>query len=243
MQKLTELVHDLSDKYNLQDETVKDCLKRAIERVLGNARRTVEVFLEDEDEISIYVYGRNITDPVRKMNFDRLSAKTIRAIKRKLTNELVMQKIVSEYQNIKHIIGNLTGGYIYDVKTNPISVMIDGIPDKLGLYPLMYQPKHERGRYRRGDYYYFHISSVKTVMVNKNIPKISIILSRTSKKLPELIIQKLMAEEGIDMFRVTCVKRHAGLYSIIKTSSRIPEKVLKYTSEKIGGERIYVQNV
>jgi len=238
-------MRDLGDKYNLQDEMVGDCLKRAIEQVLENTHRTVELFLESENKISIYIYKHGmITDFKEKIDFNKLSVKTIRAIKRKLINELVIQKTANEYQNIKHThtIGSLTGGYIDNIKTNPISVAIDGIPGRLGLYPLIYQPKHERGKYRRGDYYYFYVSLVKTVMTNKNIPGISIILSRTSIKLPALIIQKQITNEGINMLKITCVKRHAGLYSIIKTSSRIPEKVLKYTSKELGGEKIYVQN-
>lgn len=242
MCRLSELIHDIGDKYDLRDEVIEDCMKKAINCVFADTQTTVELFLENKSEISIYMY-RPRTGFETKMSINKMSVRTVNAIKRKFEKELMIQKTIKEYQGIKHIMGTLLGGYIYDVKDDFISVMIDGIPDTLAFYPLRYQPKHERSRYRRGDYYFFYILSVYTVMTDKKTPKVNIILSRASIKLPALIIQKQLNDEGLNMFKkIKCVKRQAGLYSVIKTNNRIPKQLLEYTSQELGGEKIYVQN-
>lgn len=184
-QAINKFKNDLYDKYGLSEEEVEDCLKRAIEYVFTKKHGAFGFFLD--------------------IDFNKLSTRTINVIKRKFINELKIQKTIDEYQHIKHITGTLVGGWISRIGDRFISVSLDSLDDmymnrlsgRQGIYPLMYQPKPERGRYKQGDYHFFYVVSAETMLTNKNQPKINITLSRTSIKLPALIIQKQLNDEGI----------------------------------------------
>lgn len=167
-----------------------------------------------------------------------------------------VDKAIDEYQYIKHFarIGTLVGGWINDIKDNAISVALDSLDamyinrlsGKYGICPLRYQPKPERGKYRRGDYHFFYVKLIKIVKnSSKNKLDIEITLSRTNIKLPVLLMLyypslETKTETNIPE-KIVCIQRQAGFFSKIETNGRIPKQCIEYVSDEFAGEKIYIQ--
>lgn len=81
----------------------------------------------------------------------------------------------------------------------------------------------------------FYISSVVPVMVNKWYSKVRILLNRTSKELPRLLLQ-----ERSRIARITSIEHVPGAYSSVVTPARIPKKEIINSVGKELEEHLHV---
>ena len=95
-------------------------------------------------------------------------------------------------------------------------------------------PIHERGAYKlagKTAFYVHHIS--------RNDGR-TLILNRSSIRLPELIMKQFCTEAGI-IARLTCTRRVIGSYSEIKASRSIPATIITRAEKELRGEKIRIK--
>ena len=229
----------VADKYELPCDEAKEAIERAISGTLSDIFRSdVECRLEG-DGCEIYVFREN---GVRRFPMERLKKNIIRAIKYGIVSALQREATARGYEKLRYLAGGITGGHVAAVFEERIFVELDGGTGKLvvGVCEREQQTPKEKGRYRPGDYYSFYISSVAPSS-NGRVPVLKVSLSRTSRSLTEGLLRKELAERLLDI-RVKCVKRAAGIFSLVEVKGRIPKECIKAVSDELK-ERIIVRNV
>ena len=97
----------------------------------------------------------------------------------------------------------------------------------------------ERGRYRAGETRYFFVSKVRLVgLIHQNVRerlfRVDVLLSRTSRHLPELLLKMKCGT-----LEISCPRRIAGRTSIVVSKERLPKEVIQEVSAELG-ERVKV---
>lgn len=222
----------------LPENEAMDAIEVAIVRVLTGVLRTNVSARINEQQLEITAYPAS-GDPI-KINLDSINRKLRRHILYQIELELQLRKTLIEAGRLKELRGNTAPGEISritDDGTLLISLEIADFYRRLiltGECPFRCQPLHERSHYIIGSVKQFYITSVVPVMVNKRSSKVRILLSRTSKELPRLLLQKRGSISGIQ-----CLKRIAGGYSTIVTPKRIPKDVINSVGKELG-EHLHV---
>ncbi|MDA8090037.1 MAG: hypothetical protein M0Z61_07430 [Nitrospiraceae bacterium] len=173
---------------------------------------------------------------------ERLKKNILRAIKYGIVSTLHKETVARGYESLRNLAGGVTGGHIAAVFEERIFVELDGGAGKLvvGVCEREQQTPKESGRYRPGDYFSFYISSV-TPSSNGRVPVLKVSLSRISRSLTEGLLRKELAEKLLDT-KVRCVKRAAGIFSLVEAEGRIPRECIKAVSDELK-ERVIVHNV
>lgn len=222
---------DLLHKYGLPENEIVDAVECAVARTLTTAfHRRVVVRAEGELEIIAYpALGHPVEIPLKS-----ISKKLRRHIIHNVEAELQKRQIVQESMILQELQGRVfTGvvGRIGSLGTLHVTLEIDDVFKPLILFcecPLRYQPPHERSMYRIGEQRSFLVTSVRPVMVSDDVAKVRIVLNRTSRTLPALLLENLTGITGIE-----CRRRIAGGFSELVTPVRLPKASINTVGKEL----------
>ena len=226
----------VAEKYELPFDEAKAAIERSISGTLSVIfRLDVECMLTGEG-CEIYVFREN---RVEMLPMERLKKNVLRAIKYGVVAALQKEATVWGYKKLRYLTGGIIGGHAAVVFEERIFVELDGSAGRLvvGVCEKEHQTPKERGLYRTGDYYSFYISSV-TPSSNGRVPVLKVSLSRTSRSLTEGLLRRELSEKLLAV-RVRCVKRAAGVFSLVEADGRVPGECIKAVSGELK-ERIIV---
>ena len=216
----------------LSTEEAMDAVEVAIARTLSGAlRSSVCVKIDAHLEITAYPSGNG--EPI-KISFDAINGKLRRHLLHQIKLELQKRRTLNEADRLKELRGYSAPGEISRISEDGALVVSLEIADYYrrlilcGVCPGRFQPHHESGRYCIGSVKEFFISSVVPVLVNKRYAKVRILLSRTSKELPRLLLQERSRIAGI-----SCVERIPGAYSSIVTPARISKEIINSVGKEL----------
>ncbi len=209
-----------------------DAVEVAIAKTLTGALRShVSVKIDAQLEIVAYPDGNG--EPI-KISLNDINGKLRRHLLYQIKLELQKRRTLNESDRLKQLRGYSTPGEISRIAedgTLSVSLEISDYYRRLvlcGFCPTRFQPHHELGHYSIGSVKEFYISSVVPVMVNKRYSKVRILLSRTSKELPRLLLQERSRIAG-----VTCIERVPGAYSSVVTPARIPKEIINSVGKEL----------
>ncbi|MDA8162203.1 MAG: hypothetical protein M0022_04750 [Desulfobacteraceae bacterium] len=229
----------IAEKYDLPHDEAKEAIERSISGTLSDIFRSDVECRLTERGCEIYVFREN---GVEIFPAERLKKNILRAVKYDFIFALHNEAVAQGYEKLRYLAGGTTCGHIAAVFEDRIFVELDGGAGKLvvGVCEREQQMPKERGRYRPGNYYSFYISSV-TPSSNGRVPVLKVSLSRISKSLTEGLLRKEITERLLDI-KFRCVKRAAGIFSLVEAKGRIPRECIKAVSDELK-ERIIIHNV
>jgi len=229
---LVILPTEILSESGLAMSEAKDAVEVAITRTLTSAISTnVSVRVDENLEIVAYPIGSG--EPI-KFSLDSINRKLRRHLLHQVELELQCRRTLNEADRLKALRGVSAPGEITRIDADGalfVSLEIADCYRRLilaGICPTRFQPIHERGRYTYGSVKEFYITSVVPVMVNGRSTKVRILLSRTSRELPRLLLQERSRVLGI-----RCLKRIPGAYSCIMTPARIPKEVINSVGKEL----------
>ena len=223
---------EILSESGLSTDEAMDAIEVAIAKTLTGALRTnVCVKIDAHLEITAYPSGNG--EPI-KISFDAINGKLRRHLLHQIKLELQKRRTLNEADRLKELRGHSAPGVISRIAEDGTLIVSLEIADYYrrlvlcGVCPARFQPHHESGRYSIGSVKEFYISSVVPVMVNKRYAKVRILLSRTSKELPRLLLQERSRIAGI-----SCVERIPGAYSSIVTPARISKEIINSVGKEL----------
>ena len=223
---------DLPAGNDLPESEILDAVEIATIRVLSGALRVnVSVTLNEQMRITAY----SETGEPSAVPTKAISRKLRRHLLHQIELELQKRRTLIEAERLKELRGAVAPGEIARIAADGALVVTLEIADYYrrlilaGECPVRSQPLHERGRYSIGSVKQFYITSVVPVMVNRKSSKVRILLSRTSKELPRLLLQERSRVSGIQ-----CRKRIPGGYSNIVTLTRISKDAINAVGKELG---------
>jgi hypothetical protein len=229
-------LHAIAQKYELPCDAVKETVERSISDTLsGILCCDVECVLTEAGS-EIYLFRE---DKVERLQAERLKKNIVRAIEYNIVLALRREHTSRTHEILRCMAGSVAGGYITKIFDNRMYVELDAGGDSpvVGVCEKQHQTPKERGLYRIGDYYNFYISTVRPI-INGNVPSVKVSLSRTSRRLTEGLFNRGLAEKLLNV-TVRCLRRAAGVHSLIEAEERIPKECIKAVSYELK-ERIIV---
>ena len=234
----SSLPAEILSESGLPTDEAMNAVEVAIARTLSGALRSnVCVKIDAQLEITAYPIGNG--EPI-KISLDDINGKLRRHLLYQIKLELQKRRTLNEADRLKELRGYSAPGEISRIADDGsliVSLEIAEYYRQLvlcGFCPARFQPHHELDRYCIGSVKEFYISSVVPVMVSKRYSRVRILLSRTSKELPRLLLQERGRISGIK-----CLKRVPGAYSTIVTPARIPKDVINSVGKELE-EHLYV---
>jgi len=234
----SSLPAEILTESGLPTDEAMDAVEVAIAKALtGALRSNVCVKIDAQLEIVAYPYGNG--EPI-KICLDDINGKLRRHLLYQIKLELQKRRTLNEADRLKELRGYSAPGEISRIAEDGALIVSLEIADYYrriilcGFCPTRFQSHHELGRYTIGSVKEFYISSVVPVMVNERYSRVRILLSRTSKELPRLLLQERSRISGIK-----CLKRIPGAYSCIVTPKRIPKDVINSVGKELG-EHLHV---
>ena len=229
----------VAEKYELPFDEAKAAIERSISGTLSGVFHLDVECLLTGDGCEIYVFREN---RVEMLPMERLKKNVLRAIKYGVVAALQKEATVRGYEKLRYLTGGIIGGHVAAAFEERIFVELVGSAGKLvvGVCEKEDQTPKERGLYRTGEYFNFYVSSV-TPSSNGRVPVLRVSLSRTSRSLTEGLLQRGLSEKLLDI-RVRCVKRAAGVFSLVEADGRVPVECIKAVSRELK-ERIIVHFV
>ena len=223
---------DLPAGNDLPESEILDAVEIATIRVLSGALRVnVSVTLNEQMRITAY----SETGEPSAIPTEAINRKLRRHLLHQIELELQKRRTLIEAERLKELRGAVAPGEIARIAADGDLVVSLEIADcyrrliLAGEWPIRCQPLHERRRYTIGTVQQFYITSVVPVMVNRKSSKVRILLSRTSKELPRLLLQERSRVSGIQ-----CRKRIPGGYSNIVTPTRISKDAINAVGKELG---------
>lgn len=222
---------EIFSESRLPPNEAMDAVEVAIARVLTKAlRMSVSVTISENMRITAYP---ETGEPVI-LSLDDIDRKLRRHLLHQIELELQRRRTLNEADLLRELRGVTAPGLISRMTADGALFVALEIADcyrrliLAGICPERFQPLHERGRYILGSVKEFYITSVVPVMVDRKSTKVRILLNRTSKQLPRLLLQERSRISGIQ-----CLKRIPGSSSIILTPKRIPKDVINSVGKEL----------
>ena len=228
----SSLPAEILSESGLPTDEAMNAVEVAIARTLTVALRS-HVCVRINEQLEIVAYPDGNGEPI-KISLDDISGKLRRHLLYQIKLELQKRRTLNEADRLKQLRGYSAPGEISRIADDGALIVALEIADYYrrlvlcGVCPVRFQPFHEVGRYGIGSVKEFYISSVVPVMVNKRYSKVRILLSRTSKELPRLLLQERSRIAGI-----TCIERVPGAYSSVVTPVRIPKEIINSVGKEL----------
>ena len=243
---LESLSREIAREYRIPERETIALLEQTLSAVLSESfgKRIVAVFTGDD--LTIYrERGMDGSAELEQLPVGRLSRKLVRLCRYRVGTELQKRKSLVEYDYLKSLQGTLVRGIVDRVRENGSLIVLFRLDELFnrreisGTCPLSQQPARERGRYRAGETRYFFVSKVRLVgLIHQNVRerlfRVDVLLSRTSRHLPELLLKMKCGT-----LEISCPRRIAGRTSIIVSKERLPKEVIQEVSAELG-ERVKV---
>lgn len=226
-------IDEISDKYGVPEWAVKEEIEKAFSHVLSN-RLGQEIEVQtDNSNVRIWKFAKNGDFAI--LGTGEIKKNIIREIKWNLVKYLLKRSVLESYEMHKNKVRTVVYGTIMKQMHGILHVEIhpQNINDDIAMAvcePASQTPK-ERGRYKAGEVLPFYVLSVRPVL-EKEIPRLEVKLSRNSKGLAEKLIKEQIKEKSIDI-RIKCIKRVAGAYSLIESSKKIPGDCIKRVANEL----------
>lgn len=235
-------VSELADIYGLPEETVKaellESLSNSLTAIFGTE---IEVLSNETGTMEIYSYRATSGDlQVGNMPISSIGRRALRRIRQNLTLALVKRRVLRDYDLCRDLVGCvLEGRVVRAVNHGALSIRL--LADSpyhpgnvlVGSCPYRLQTPKERGTYRPGDILSFQVLKASPVM-ESGMPKLEITLGRNGRGLVEglLLNQIRNSPSGRDI-KVRCIRRIAGAYSKIVSTSPLPLHIIKSVSDEL----------
>lgn len=228
----SSLPAEILSESGLPTDEAMNAVEVAIARTLTGALRS-HVCVKIDAQLEITAYPNGNGEPI-KISLNDINGKLRRHLLYQIKLELQKRRTLNEADRLKELRGYSAPGEISRIADDGSLIVSLEIADYYrrlvlcGFCPARFQPFHELERYSIGSVKEFYISSVVPVMVNKRYSKVRILLSRTSKELPRILLQERSRITGI-----TCVERVPGAYSSIVTPARIPKEIINSVGKEL----------
>ena len=235
-------VHELAEIYGLPEETVKAELLESLSRSLtGIFGAEVEVLSSGSGALEIYRYQDSAGDlRVRSMPLFGVGRRALRQVRRDLTLALAKMRVLRDYDLFRDLAGNVIEGMVTKaVEHGSLSVRLFADSPYssgkviIGSCPYRRQTPKERSTYRPGDILSFQVLEVSPIM-ESGMPRLEVIVGRNGRGLVEGLLRKQLRKSlsGKDL-KIKCVKRIAGAYSEVVSSSSLPAQDVKRVSDEL----------
>jgi DNA-binding Lrp family transcriptional regulator len=237
-------IDELSNKYRLSEQAVKEDTEKALSAVLTK-RLGFEVEAVFNGNFELWGYKERYGD-IRTMQImpEKIKKGLMREIKYSIANALLIRSVMEDYELHKHKMKTVVYGTIIRQKSDDgfVYVYIQDIESRnnnvAAVMDWAHQTPKERGRYMEGQTLPFYILNIKPLLL-QGIPRLEVNLSRNSKGLTEGLLRKELIDKNLDI-KVSCTRRLAGAFSEIEASERIPRECIKKASDELK-ERVIVK--
>ncbi|NVN93279.1 MAG: hypothetical protein HXX11_22155 [Desulfuromonadales bacterium] len=219
-------------------------LERTLSATLSESfgKRVVVIF--SDNELSIYrERGKDGSADLEQLPANRLSRKLLRLCRYRVGIELQKRTSLVEFAYLKSLQGALIKGTVDRVRNNGSLIVLIRVDEMFkrreicGICPLSLQPPRERGTYRAGEARHFYVTRVSLICLagRERLFRVDVILSRTSRLLPELLLKM---KSGT--LEISCPRRIAGKISFVVSRQRLPRETIQEVSKELG-ERVKVR--
>jgi len=237
---LESLCREVAKEYRLPAGETWALLERTLSEALTEAfGRRVIVSLSGE-AIAIYrETGRNGPEGLERLSPRQVRKEVVRLCRYRIETELGQRKTLIEFDYLKTLQGSVVRGVVDRVLDDGTLIVLFHVEELFncreitGACPVSQQPRREREGYRAGDTRFFFVSAVHLVD-RKTLFRVDIRLSRTTRRLPEVLLKM---ETGLGEIR--CVRRIAGRISLVESRERLPREAILAVSTELG-ERVKV---
>lgn len=224
-------------EYGLDEDAVREAVRQAVSGVLAEAYGCeVEAHWKGES-LDVWRIEESGGD-LRIAKIYRIPRRLFRRVVDAVEMELKKTRILQAYEGLRYCTGTVVRGYVSHIFKDRIIVDIPN-SEFTGFCHISHQPPSERGRYLTGDYISFYVLKAVPVL-RDTVPDVEIHLSRTSIKLPELLLKDELHALNREDIKVKCIKRISGAYSLIRASARCPVEAIRSVSEELR-ERVVVR--
>ena len=234
----------LAQEYGLPLDLTTELVEVSIARTLSTVTKSpwAQVTFSEGDEPLCEIYeedgGHFLFQP------KKWRAPVLRLVEHNVIYALNKERISREYQTLKILRGKMVEGAVDRHWPNgDLRVRIEltkhfNTETVYARFPLIYQTtrKEELSAYSNGDGLYFYVVRLSVVEEN-SMPRVDIYVSRTSRKLPEMIMRQWLETENLPV-EVECQKRVCGAFSILSVSNRVPIAARDSVSEELCGELV-----
>jgi len=239
---IARTIAQLSEAYGIDKDAVVSIVELIIrESIFAYFGKDSQVCCDD-GEIKIYVYDGD--GRFQPFDLNKASKDFIVYLKKRLVERFSFEKASRKYHAVKRLRRALVGGYPVGKANGYYLVKLTDMPfDVKGVMLDIHAIPGER--LKLFEYYFFTFLKAKSVQIGLKYD-LAVYLSRTSIRLPELLLQKAVEENAGVNIDCRCVKRVAGRYSIIQlleTRVKIPKKVISYVQENLNNEKVIIKVV
>lgn len=236
---LNTAIKEITDAYSFPKEDISGLLESVLKySLMTYLNKDADVFVDDNgSNIDAYLYMDNLAGTyAEKVDWSRLSKEFYRQLYYNLRYSLELKKKNLELEQISNLAGGVVEGYIQEKSKDmcTVGLLDDTIPDdaEVIIEKRYWIPKESL---KVGEHYFFLCRKVR--VVQGVMPRLTVFLSRTSIRLPALLIEKAFQEDGLKA-RCVCVKRVAGRFSVVKCKTKVPENIKKWVSMSLNNEKI-----
>ena len=237
MSKIAEVIEQLIETYRISKEDIIPIIESVIKHsITSYYGKDADVYYNGEEyEITIY----NGEAMPTKLNLNKTSKNFIAFLRKQLTDRLLIEKTLSNYRAIRHLQGSLVGGYMLEKVKGYYLIKLNDIPfETKNILPLTHIIPNEQLKFN--EFCFFLVSKIDVVK-NNHALDLLVYLSRISKNLPVLLLQKAVEERTGVNIDCKCVKRVVGKFSILKTKIRLPNGIINFVQENLNGEKVIVR--
>lgn len=240
---LANVIKDLSLKYQLTDDDMKEIIEKTLIDVLRRTSKSYsdfDVHLEPkEGRLKIWAYKDMRHDLyVRAIDAtNSLSVNTLRLLKSRLVKETHKFLAKIRYTEARQKVGTVINGCVRKQQEGKLIVVEVGTGD-VGECSIRHQPVRERGQYQIGEIYQFYVLKAEAYEIS-GIYSIVLGLSRTTWKLPVVLLRKAVEETGLDV-TIKPLKRIPGRYTKCLADQKVPREAILSVSKELN-ERIIIE--
>jgi hypothetical protein len=223
-------------------EKVEQAFNEVLARITGYEIETWVTRKESGAAIVIWAVSGPWHDPViRMLTPDGISTNAAKWIGSRIRALMREYSVVDHFGSLLRLHHRVYEGRISrpPAKGMPLTVDVayrgaDGsLQAVTAACPWRFQPPRERGGYALGQSYKFYVSKVRLAKNGRELG-ISIELSRTSRKLPEILMKDLCRDVMDSRRFIRCTRRVLGCRTEIVVSGPVPKEVLLAVRQEIG---------
>ena len=239
MATLDQTIKEIINAYNFSEEEVIPIIESILRYTLMEyLKKDVDVFFK-RNGVEAYLYrdGLSGTYP-EKVDFSRFSSRFYRSLYNNLRYYLELKKKAAEFEIVRVLQGKLVGGYVLEKFSDKYTIKLVEHPfeDLEAVFERLYwMPKETL---LMGEHYFFVCKNVR--IVADTMPRLIMYLSRTSIKLPSLMIEKAFYDKERLKTRCDCIKRVVGKFSIVRCKTKIPRDIVSWVSLNLNNEKVIV---
>jgi hypothetical protein len=225
--EFNNIIDGFVDKYCFPRRQVINEIEKAFSSMLSRWYRMNVVVLYSDNSLKAFGYSKTAGSYVqREFDLQKAKPKGWETIKRIIERNMLMAACREEYYLLKNV---RTMGWGRIIKIDPDSKLIVQLElaKKFEIYaecPITRIGRHERrtSAFAIGEKRAFWVRTIHPVTLN-GTPRISVMLNRTSKHLPEMLLKEKLKDQELI---VKCSHRYPGQKSFITANKFIPKNAI-----------------